>query len=253
MRKSRGMRQDKLRRAWRERTAQIPPRLVRLGRAVWDEGDDKAAHKECVAALPAFVSAEVEGQRVAELYPETQRHLDRCSSCAAQYVDLLQVAMADVGNALPHPGVVPAPNLSFLTPPVAMRKLVLESAERVLTKLSPQPVTGLQIIADVFFEEVQALGGRFTLQAMEVRGAESGMALEALALSYVATESLVSTVTTQEVDEGIRSGIFEQAVETRAYNAGLEIGLDSATASMLAKEFAAQVAKYPASLKALIE
>jgi hypothetical protein len=245
--------QNKLRRALRERRVPVPPEIARLGKALWDEEDDALGHEECITALPAFVTAEADGLRVAELYPDIKRHLDRCDNCAAQYVDLLQLALAQVGDALPQPVAVPAPDLSFLDDrPAALRDSVLKWAQQILAALAPGQLPGFQLVADVFFEEVGALGGKLSLQAMTVRGQEEGAVLAALALSYATAQSLASTITFDQLREWSNTGTLQQAVQACALSAAQEISLDPETASTFAREIAAQVANDPASLRALI-
>ena len=257
--KPRKQRQDKLRQSLRERGARLPAGISRLGYALWDVSDDTVAHEECIAALPVFVNAEVDGVHVAGLYPRVRRHLDHCESCSSQYVDLLQVAMADVGDALPQSEAMPSADFSFLEiRRVALKDSVLKWTRQILTTLSPQQIPDLKLIADVFFEQVEALGGKFSLQAghaepMALRGSEAGVALAALALSYAAAESLASTLTPQQIDEGSRTGTLEQVVEMRTLSAAKEISLEANVSAKLAREFASQVAKDPASLRALVE
>jgi hypothetical protein len=246
-------RQNKLRRALRVRHTQIPPEVERLGNALWDE-EDALDHEECIAALPSFVTAEADGLRVAELYPDIKRHLDRCDSCAEQYVDLFQVALVDVGDAMPQPEALPKPDLNFLEDRrIGMQSLVVRWAKQILATLSPQQLPGFELVSDVFIEQAEALGGKFSLQAMTVRGQEPGGALAALALTFAAVESLRTTLTPHQIDQWSRAGTLEKAVEASALNAAQEIKLDPESASMLAREFAAQVAKDPASLRALVE
>ncbi len=92
----------------------IPAVWQRLGRALCEMQDD-TTHAQCLADLPSYVGAELEDAPVARLYPVVQHHLDWCEECAAQYVELLEVALADMNDALPKPRVLPSADLSFLT------------------------------------------------------------------------------------------------------------------------------------------
>lgn len=47
--------------------------------------------RRCLEELPLFVSDEVAGRAVDDLYPAVADHLDLCSDCLQEYVDLSQL------------------------------------------------------------------------------------------------------------------------------------------------------------------
>ncbi len=94
----------------------IPISWRRLGLAVWSEPEEDIPHARCIAGLPSYVGAEIEDAPVAELYPTVQQHLDHCYECGVQYAELLEVALAELNDALPPLHDLPAPDLSFLIP-----------------------------------------------------------------------------------------------------------------------------------------
>ena len=103
---------QRLRDALRQHAVQLPAAWQRLGNALW--GEDAFAHAECLRALPTFVEGEVAGQAGSRLYPVVKHHLDCCGECAGEYLELLELVLMDVSDALPHRGAIPEPNLSFL-------------------------------------------------------------------------------------------------------------------------------------------
>ncbi len=114
MSESDSARRRRLLKALRTRGQAVPPELMRLADAVWSENDAALTHEACMAALPTFVSDEVEGKPVAQLYPAIKHHLDRCPRCATQYADLLEVALAEANDQLPQAPHLRGPDLSFL-------------------------------------------------------------------------------------------------------------------------------------------
>lgn len=273
-------RQNRLRLALQERREKIPPDIARLGDALWGDNEQEGAHQACLAALPAYVTAEVDGLRVAKLYPQVKRHLDTCDSCSEHYADVLKLALADLGSPALQTEQVPTPDLSFLDRPVALKDAVLKWTRQILATISPQQLPSLQAIADAFFEEVQALGGNFTLRGLQLertrgrggerrlreqsareysskptrgRGEEQASALAVLAVTYAAAEKMSTTLPPAKIDEGLRAGTLEQLVEASALSAAKGSTLDRGTVSKVARELAAQVAKDPQSLRAIIK
>ncbi|MCA9950128.1 MAG: hypothetical protein KDE48_10810 [Anaerolineales bacterium] len=51
----------------------------------------------CQAQLPVFITDELAGLAVDELYPQTADHLDICPDCLTEYTELVQMAYAAFG------------------------------------------------------------------------------------------------------------------------------------------------------------
>lgn len=273
-------RQKRLRLALQERRAKIPPDIAQLGDALWADNEGGGAHEACLAALPTYVTGEVDGLRVASLYPQVKRHLDACDSCSEHYADMLELSLVDLRSPASHSDQLTSPDLSFLDRPLALKDTVLAWTRQILSILSPQQLPSLEAIADVFFEEVQALEGSFSLQTLQLqptrvrggthrvreqssgeyrsqttrgRGEEQASALVVLALTYAAAERMSSTLPPAKLDEGLRVGTVEKLVEASALSAAEGSSLDSGTVSKVARELAAQVAKDPQSLRAILK
>ncbi len=95
--------------------AQVPEEIRHLVRAVAGDQDLAMTHDECLALLPEFVDAEVNGYSAAQKYPQVKRHLDLCDSCQAEYIDALKFAQQEAQGAVPFPDRIPKPDLSFLS------------------------------------------------------------------------------------------------------------------------------------------
>lgn len=250
------LRHQRLREALQRRGATLPREFVRLADAVWNEAEE--GHTECLTALPRYVSAEVDGARMAALYPSVKHHLDRCNTCAAHYIDLLEVALADLSDQLPQPEYMPAPDLSFLPEPrFSIREWVEQRAREIVALLSPDDLRELQEIADRFFDLVEDMQGRFSLESrlgepLAFSSGQVGPALNALALSYATALQLRRSVTADSVHEWSQQGTLEEEIHARALDAADEIGMGPRIASRFARVFAAQVARHPAVLLALL-
>lgn len=73
----------------------LPLRLSPTGQAPAEDC------QRCRESLPLFVSDEMAGQAVDDLYPETAVHLDLCPACFQEYEALAGLAYAalyDLGN-----------------------------------------------------------------------------------------------------------------------------------------------------------
>jgi hypothetical protein len=93
---------------------QRPTFDIPLLRAVLALPDDGLACDECQAWLPAYVDAEVGGISGYPRYLAVKRHLLLCSDCAAAYLELLDLALAEEQGRIPRPTYYPEPDLSFL-------------------------------------------------------------------------------------------------------------------------------------------
>jgi hypothetical protein len=93
---------------------QRPTFDIPLVRAVLGLPDNGLACDECQAWLPAYVDAEVGGISGHPRYLAVKRHLLLCSDCAAAYLELLDLALAEEQGRIPRPTHYPEPDLSFL-------------------------------------------------------------------------------------------------------------------------------------------
>lgn len=63
-------------------------------------GEDQPARvpaafcRHCRSEIPLFISDELAGQPVDEIYPEVTYHLDICSQCLHEYVELTRLTAA---------------------------------------------------------------------------------------------------------------------------------------------------------------
>ncbi|MBU1662373.1 MAG: hypothetical protein KKD28_12980 [Chloroflexi bacterium] len=55
--------------------------------------------RHCQDELPLFISDELAGQPVDEVYPEVAYHLDICSPCLHEYVELAQLTASALFDA----------------------------------------------------------------------------------------------------------------------------------------------------------
>jgi len=245
---------DVLRRKMRERGTELPLPAEKLARAILGEGSTDLSHEECRAVLPAYVDAEMGGERVANKFPRVKRHLDVCEGCSAQYAELLEVALAEQAGEIPVSAVVPQPDLTFLLDlPGFSRKI----ATRILRTISAVPLTDIASIAEIVFEQIDALGGKFVLQPgwtrqLALDSGEVSEATVALAVTYAATQRVVKSLTPGQIDVLLAENRLQAQIEDMAIASAREIRVEASLAKRLAQEYARQVCAEPDVLRALV-
>lgn len=107
--------------------------LERLQRALADEVQNDADCNLCRAALPDIAAAELDGQRVAKLFPFETGHLDGCLSCAEEYGELVDTLLAlETMTVSPS---APAPSLPTHTQTaLRIRAWVTQAAQQILDR-----------------------------------------------------------------------------------------------------------------------
>jgi hypothetical protein len=259
----------------RERLPQVestlPPEVAHLLRAVAGAPHDDLACEECQAWLPTYVDAEMGGLPVGTEYPEVKRHLDLCPICMAEYLELLGLAMEAEAGMLPTPLEFGQPDLSFLPMPVPIPALaeplptlslpdyVRSLARQILATIAPSRLDDLSDIADLFFEYVDAQRARFALDAgfastlSHLGGASEGpSALEVLAASYLATDSLAKTLSSEGLEAQKASGELRETVSTHASRAAQALQLDEEQSQAFAEQYADLMTDDIASLQVVI-
>lgn len=244
--------------AWRQklkrRGAQLPNAIHRLADAVFNAGGDGLAHEDCVAALPAYVDAEIEGARVASRFPKVKQHLAACAECAAQYAQLLEITLAEQTGQIPV-AAIPQPDLKFL--PVPFSEFVKHQAAKILAALAPAQARDLETISDIFFKRLDALGGKFILQPSAARALGLGArgenhALAALAIAYAATQSIVERFTSEQI-AALDEKQLRAQIEAEARAAAKQMQVEPDLAKQIAAQFAQQTSADRATLRALLE
>ena len=260
MRKSANSPQQRLREALRARAQKLAPELGRLSDAVWDNQEFAISHEQCLASLPSLVHAEAVGKQVASMFPAIKHHLDYCESCGAVYVPMLEMAIADLADQMVQVPASLVPDLSFLQakPALRVRFLVQDLARNLLRIISSEDVADVDVIADTFFELAKNLHGEIFLNpqaapALALTTGELTPALQALALVYATARDLENNVTSQQIDEWSRQQRLRYELELRIRAIGSEIGLNPKTAPSFVSALAAELARDPALLVALIQ
>ncbi len=220
--------------------------LMHLARAVAGVEDPALSHEECETQLPTYVDEEVAGLKVAQLYPEVKHHLELCNRCAALYLDMLELALAEAAGQIPLTEPVPAPDLSFL-PAVSFVELakgkVLEITRGILAKLAPAGIGELDIFGDIFFERLGEVGRDFILtpRSVSALGFSSEGAplwLRTLVATYETTRRLAESYLPEEIQAQLGRGEWLETVGKVAQQVGEEI-LDPNRAQSFAQHYQA--------------
>lgn len=222
----------------------------KLARALID-AEDERAHAECLAQLPAYVDAEIDGAALVKKFSRVHEHLKTCESCAEQYTQLLAITLAEARDEIAFATPAPEPDLSFLPP--TLSEFVAAHAKHIATTLGK--ISDFDALADAFFERLDELGGQFVLQTPQIRhalgaasaGATPTMAL--LAAIYAATNDLRAALTPAQVDALVAEQRLTAHLEARAREAMRPLGLDAARVRELARAFAENVSADPRALK----
>ncbi len=136
--------------------------------------DESFSHEEAQAMLPDYVTDELLGRPVRELYPRLHRHLLHCQQCSAMYAAMI----ADVTEEIPLPVAVPQPDLSFLPPAHESgldkilkdaREATKEALQSIVASAWPQLQDELKMVTRVFFRQVDQFGDNFILQPNAAR------------------------------------------------------------------------------------
>lgn len=221
----------------------VPDELPNLARAVAGVEDPDMQCDECRAWLASYVDADVGGLPAAELYPKVQRHLNLCADCVAEYLDMLELALAEEAGELPVPERFPAPDLSFL-PPVSFielaREMVTKVAKSVLVRLTPDVVGELDIISDVFFARVEELGGQFSLRrapsaALGFGTGEASKTLLSLAATYETARRIAEGSSAQEIQARADQGEFADILARTAEQVAREMTMSRQEAREFAR------------------
>jgi hypothetical protein len=235
--------------------ADVPDDLLHLARAVAGVEDPNMTCEECQAWLPSYADAEVGDLAAAELYPEVKRHLDLCANCEAEYVAMLELALAEDAGELPMPERFPVLNLSFLSP-MTLSDYVRALAEELVEEKLPHLKDELRIVADVFFERIAALGEGFRLQAglapaLGLGDSEVTGSLQILAATYVATQVVVTDLSAHAIEEQAQTGRLSETLRRQAEQAARDMGLGSKEAQTFAGQYAELACQDPGVLQEL--
>jgi hypothetical protein len=186
--------------------------------------DEDYSHEQAEAELPAYVTDELLGRAVAQLYPALHRHLWHCARCASLHDEMLAL-LAEEGEAMP----VPAPDLAFL-PPVDWQQETVRVAEAILNRVWPGWQEPLARLAAMFFAglergaEVRLSRRGVALPALAFGGGEAPLALRVLVATYLAHEALRNRFGDwDEVMAGLatRRREIEEVVREAAQEAGI--------------------------------
>ncbi len=232
--------------------------LSHLVRGITSEPDAMMTEDASRALLPAYIEAEMNGFDAITLYPDVERNLSLSPALEAEYFDLQDMALVEEMNRLPDVSHLAAPDLSFLpteTATVSLPDYVYSLAEKLATAIDPDLIDDLEMVVDLFFERVEALGKQFRLEALFVPtfgpGDDEISALQLLGLAYASTESLVSELSPEEIDSQAQTDQLMRNAEQRAVSSAEKVGLSATQAQTIAARYAQLIARDADTLEAL--
>lgn len=212
--------------------------------------DETYSHAQAEQDLPAYVADELLGRPLAQRYLALHRHLLHCQPCAELHAALL----ADLVEEPPSVAA-PPPDLSFL-PGASRRRLrraVLRLAEAIAEAIQPALRPALAGLADVLFEEFEALGS--ALWAMPAAsggyalgGGEVSEEVRLLAATWATTAQLGEGRTSEQIAELQRTGAWPALAHDIAARVALNLDFPPRQAARFADEYARLVAKDPSAV-----
>lgn len=241
-----------------ERLAQangLPAGVASLVRAVIGRRDQAIVCEECRAELPSYVEAEVGGLPIGQRYPQVKHHLETCAECEAEYVIILQLALAEEAALSAAPARLPSPNLSFL-PPLNFFDWVRVLTEKIVAEMAPDLTEELHAIADLFFERVKELGRQFKFSlastpALGFGAGEPPESLKLLAATYAATVALTADHPASEIELQAQTGQLTALLRTEAQQAARQMRLSPNQSKRFVKTYVELAARDARTLQQL--
>ncbi|MBN1314530.1 MAG: zf-HC2 domain-containing protein [Anaerolineales bacterium] len=228
-----------------ERLPDQPSGLLDLGRSLvgrnfFNERDCDA----CQQALPEYIEAELNGQPLRQLYPETARHLDFCPDCGQMYADLLEMAIQVEEESPTIFTSMPALDLSFLPPlvfPEKLRQVVEKLSKEMVDRLIPEFQASFASASQSFFRQVKELGPKLQLKIGQqyalAFGDQIPPPLQSIAAVYAATESIVNTLTVDELTEELSGVRPPRLLKKRARSSARAMGLGGKEAKQWVEQY----------------
>ncbi|MCS6845998.1 MAG: hypothetical protein NZ528_17035 [Caldilineales bacterium] len=212
--------------------------------------DDAYSHEQAEEELPAYVADELLGRPLAQRYPSLHRHLLHCRQCAELHAALL----ADLAEEPPDVPV-PPPDLSFLSGVYRrrLRRAALQLAEAIVEALQPALRSSLAGLAEVLFDELEALGSALWAApaasgGFALAGGELSDEARWLAAAWATTAQLGEGRTAQEVADLQRTGAWTVLAQETAARVAANLDFPPRQAAQFAQEYARLVAGDPSAV-----
>jgi len=212
--------------------------------------DEAFTHKEAQAILPNYVTDELLGRPVRDLYPRLHRHLLHCQQCTAMYAAMI----ADVAEDPPLASGFPQPDLSFLSPYpnfglneilADVRGATREALREIIVSTWPQLQNEFMMVTRIFFRQVDQFGESFILQPNAARALGFGSEDVPLSQKLIATiyKSNMALKERYEMAERPSGAELSQEAKTIADNAAQGMGLSGEERELFVSSYLAWLTK----------
>jgi RNA polymerase sigma factor (sigma-70 family) len=220
-----------------------------LAQAIAGVPDSQLSCAECQAQLPGYIEAEINGFNVVTRYPAVKHHLDLCLECEAEYIELLDLALAEdsVFESAIQP---PEPDLWFLPAP-SLGAYVRRLTGRLVQALHPDLLEEMQSFMEPFLERAQALG-KGPLPVLAPVLGEGPEALRLLAATYATTHTIVTTFSPEEIKAQAEQNTLGQMLRQQAEHEAQRQGLEPPEARAFAEQYAALASRDAAVFQTLV-
>lgn len=237
-------------------TSNISQEVLHLVRAVAGVADPVMTCDECEDWLPSYVDAEIGGLSVGKRYPKVKRHLDLCTDCSTDYLQMLEWALEEEAIESHSVARIPTPNLSFLppltpvVPPVSLLDYVRSLVEELIGSLVPKRIGELQRMGDMFFRRIEAAGPTFAFQPTPVLSGEPNT-VQYLVVTYGTTQKLAQEWSMSDVEHAIASRTLSERVREYAEEEARRHGFRKEDAKGFAEQYAEVVCEDLTALQGL--
>lgn len=206
--------------------ADLEAAIDRLEQALEYEGDHPTDHARCRTAMPEMAAAELEGRRVAKLFPFEYAHLDACEECALEYADLIDtlLALEDGSLTTTEP---PPPLPGRLLTAMRVRGWVERTTQQAADHA--QAVTGsIDQLLDLLLEHLRNLPAApallVTQQEVMAFGGEDD-ATSLLLASWYTAQQVAEQYSVAELQGLVEAGTLARRVQTIAEETAGELRL----------------------------
>lgn len=244
----------------RGETTHLPEELLHLARFMVQVPSPQMTCDECQEWQPNYIEAEISGLAVGKLYPKVKHHLELCSKCAADYIQMLEWAQ-EPERIQPFGVEIPPADLSFLPrpapvvePPLSLIERVRLLTEKLIDSLWPALQRKYQATGDKFSRRLAKKGANFVFEP-QVNVLSSGnkapTVMQLLRTTHNITHKLVQEWSAEDLEREIKRGTLKTSVHQRAEEEARSQGFSPQEAQRFAEQYAEMVSEEPSFLKSL--
>ena len=218
--------------------SELEAAIGRLERALQYEEGAPEDHARCRAAMSDMAAAELEGRRVAQLFPAAYAHLDACESCALEYADLIDTLLGlERGDFAAAETAPPLPPKLLLA--VRIRGWVGRTAKQVLEQ-ARAGTDEIESFLDMLIERLRDLPS--TPSPVQVRQMAMGFGGEdeetpLVLATWFAAQQIATQYTSQDLQAMVAAGTHGKQARSVAEATARQIQLGRRQQNAFVEQF----------------